>query len=76
MGQCRVPVRLIGLYFEELLVNMDIETPKTKALLQKTNVYKIYKGAMQVPLGDIGGQWTWTLTFDARNKFIRNLTRG
>ena len=44
MGQCRVPVRLIGLYFEELLVNMDIETPKTKALLQKTNVYKIYKG--------------------------------
>ena len=51
MGQCRVPVRLIGLYFEELLVDMDIETPKTKALLQKTNVYKIYKGGNAGSLG-------------------------
>ena len=60
MGQCRVPVRLIGLYFEELLVNMDIETPKTKALLQKTNVYKIYKG------GNAGshGLYRWTVDMD------------
>ena len=76
MGQCRVPVRLIGLYFEELLVDMDIETPKTKACCRKQMCIKFTKGAMQVPMGDIGGQWTWTLTFDARNKFIRNLTRG
>ena len=60
MGQCRVPVRLIGLYFEELLVDMDIETPKTKALLQKTNVYKIYKG------GNAGshGWYRWTVDMD------------
>ena len=31
---------------------------------------KFTKRAMQVPMGDIGGQWTWTLTFDAGNQFL------
>ena len=47
-----------------------METIKTRFLLYKTNLYEIYKGAIQGPLGDIGRHG------DSKTNISTNLPKG